>query len=92
MNKKEMGITIKGLMQYAEICLDNETYQELNNVLDIAFAIACVWELKEIDKVEEDSKFYRYMARKQISEDMETIEKEIAKLSKLQEAYAILQD
>ena len=92
MNKKEMGITIKGLMQHAEICLDNENYQELNNVLDIAFSIACAWDLKEIDKVEEDCKFYRSMARKQISEDMETIEKEIAKLSKLQEAYTILQD
>lgn len=92
MNKKEMGITAKGLMQYAEICLDNEMYQELNSVLNIAFDIACAWDLKEIGKVEEDCKFYRYMARRQISEDMKRIEKEVAKLSKLNEAYAILQD
>lgn len=90
MNKKEMGITIKGLMQHAEICLDSEAYQELDNALNMAFAIASAWDLKEIDKVEEDCKFYRSMARKQICEEMERIEKETAKFSKLQEAYVIL--
>lgn len=92
MNKKEMGITIKGLIQYAEICLDNENYQELDNVLNVAFSIACAWDLKEINKVEEDCKFYRSMARRQISEDMKRIKKEVTKLSELKEAYAILQD
>lgn len=92
MNKKEMGITVKGLIEYAEICMDNENYQELSNVLDIAFSIACAWDLKEIDEVDEACKSCRIAARVQISEDMKRIEKEIAKLSKLKEAYAILQD
>ena len=92
MNKKKMGITVNGLIEYAEICLYNENYQELSNVLDIAFSIACAWDLKEIDNVEEECKSYRLAARTQISEDMKRIEKEVAKLSKLNEAYAILQD
>ena len=92
MSKKEMGITVKGLIEYAEICIDNENYQELSNVLDIAFSIACAWDLKEIDEVDKACKSCRIAARAQISEDMKRIEKEIAKLSKLNEAYAILQD
>ena len=69
MNKKEMGITVKGLMEYAEICLDSENYQELDNVLNIAFTIANVWDLKEIDCVERNCDYYRTEARFQIKED-----------------------
>lgn len=74
-----MGITVKGLFEYAEICLDGEMYQELNSVLNIAFNIASAWDLNEIEDVEEDCKFYRHMAKDQIKEDIEKIEKEAEK-------------
>lgn len=88
MKKKEIGITVKGLMEYAEICLDNENYQELNNVLNIAFSIANAWDLQEIEQVEESCNFYRILAKNQIKEDMDKIEKEVAKLTKLKAIYS----
>lgn len=88
MKKKEIGITVKGLMEYAEICLDNENYQELNNVLNIAFSIASAWDLQEIEQVEESCNFYRILAKNQIKEDMDKIEKEVAKLTKLKAIYS----
>ena len=85
-----MGITVKGLFEYAEICLDGEMYQELNSVLNIAFNIASAWDLNEIDEIQDSCEAYRNRAKAQIKEDIEKIEKEAARLTELKAMYSTL--
>ena len=58
MNKKEMGITVKGLVEYASECFGNGDYKEMVKTFDIALSIANMYELYEYDWVKRMSDFY----------------------------------
>ncbi len=61
--KKEMGITVKGLMQYAEECLSSiGDYKEMVQTLDIALNIANMYELYEEDWIKRMRDFYMHEA------------------------------
>ena len=62
MNKKEMGVTVKGLVEYASECFGNGDYKEMVKTFDIALSIANMYELFEYDWVKRMSDFYMHEA------------------------------
>lgn len=49
MSKKEMGLAVRALAQYASDCYGNGNYIEMNKVFDIALNIANMYELREAE-------------------------------------------
>lgn len=47
MNRKEMGLAVKALVQYASDCSGNSEYLEMNRAFQIALGMAYMYELKE---------------------------------------------
>lgn len=60
--KKQMGITVKGLVDYASECFDNGDYKEMVKTFDIALSIANMYELIEYDWVKRMNDFYTHEA------------------------------
>lgn len=51
MSKKEMGIAVRAIIQYASDCSGNADYLEMNKAFKIALNMANMYELKEAEWV-----------------------------------------
>ena len=51
MSKKEMGLAVRALVQYASDCFGNSDYIEMNEAFKIALNMANMYELREEDQI-----------------------------------------
>lgn len=51
MSRKEMGLAVRAIVQYASDCSGNADYLEMNKAFKIALNMANVYELKEAEWV-----------------------------------------
>lgn len=84
MSKKEMGLAVKALAQYADDCLGNGDYLEMDEAFKIALNIANMHELKEMDWIADLYATY-------LDEATENLEEEIAKGNAAKRTLDILQ-
>ena len=80
MSKKEMGIAVRALAQYASDCSGNGEYLEMKRAFDIALNIANMYELREAEWICATGCTY-------INEAFEELEHEIEEGKKAQKIY-----
>lgn len=71
MSKKEMGLAVRAIAQYASDCSGNADYLEMDKAFKIALNIANMYELREEEFIVNTYDVY-------LSEAMEELEYEIA--------------
>lgn len=78
MGRKEMGLAVRAIAQYASDCSGNGDYLEMDKAFKIATNMASMYELKEIDWIVNTYGIY-------LSEAVEELEHEIVEGEKAQD-------
>ncbi len=71
MNKKEMGLAVRALVQYASDCFENGDYIEMNEAFKIALNMANMYELREAEWIYNISCVYFNEAMEELKHEIE---------------------